>query len=68
MIEPMNPFIKIFFILFAVSIPILLVYFKRYNDGYREGQIDALSGNKKYEKKDNKRGETIWAEIENHKP
>lgn len=37
------------------------------NDNYRQGQIDALNGKIKYEKKENKDGETVWVEIINSK-
>jgi hypothetical protein len=36
-------------------------------DHYRKGQIDALNGKIKYEKRENEDGETVWEKIKSDK-
>ena len=39
---------------------IIFIAYVCYKNGYEDGQIDALNGNIKYEKKENNRGEITW--------
>jgi hypothetical protein len=54
--------------LFGLSVLFIQLYIKRYDDGYKDGQLDALTGKVKYEKKENGLGEIVWTEINTEKP
>ena len=64
--------IKIFLMSMAsLSIFFALLHLKArevYNDGYKDGQTDILSGkNPKYELTRNDKGEIVWTKINNPK-
>ena len=48
--------------LFVVGLGLGLVITLLLSKSYRQGQIDALRGKIKYEKKENKNGELLWTE------
>jgi hypothetical protein len=54
--------IAIFFFVTFLGMVAYVIY-ANYHEGYKKGQIDALSGNVKYELKENEQGETTWQEI-----
>jgi cell division protein FtsL len=48
---------------------ILIIIFSiiKYNDGYKQGQIDALNNKIKYELRENEDGTKEWVEIKRRK-
>ena len=54
-------------VLVAIFVLLILGIFKvDLFDYYRKGQIDALNGKIKFEKKENSEGEIVWHEIVNN--
>ena len=54
----------ILFIIMCVMVP--LVGRVKYDDGYKQGQIDALTGSIRYKLEQQQDGTTIWRKIEEH--
>jgi hypothetical protein len=46
----------------------IFIAISNYNDGYKDGQVDAINGKVKYELKENEDKTTEWVEIKNKKP
>ena len=59
-----NILIGITFFVIAMFVMAIVVIIKdTKEEGYKQGQIDALSGNPKYELGKNEHGETVWKKI-----
>lgn len=63
----LNQYLSSFLIAFGLAGIILgsikLFYDKAFEEGYKQGQIDALTGKVKYELSKNEDGELVWTEI-----
>lgn len=46
----------------VILVMLIVMMYCCYYEGYQHGQIDALNGKIKFEKKENEDGETVWTE------